>query len=166
MFLCVVNCDLLPLCFVALFHRFDRLWPRANPFAVWKWIELRGAAFGTEVPSLVLCFVKEYPPCTNMAPETMASQKESFIFQPSIFRGELLVSGRGGDVMEDFIKWMIFLGCCAEFSFQILHLHKFVLKRLWMSKEAVSFACHFRRVSKKGTKNLLKWHTCIQLGFT
>ena len=33
-------------------------------------------------------------PETNIAPENMASQKERIVFQPSIFRGELLVSGR------------------------------------------------------------------------
>ena len=44
-------------------------------------------------------FVAMSPDCwhtlpeTNIAPENRASQKERLVFQPSIFRGELLVSG-------------------------------------------------------------------------
>ncbi len=33
-------------------------------------------------------------PETSTAPEKIASQKERIVFQPSILRGELLVSGR------------------------------------------------------------------------
>ena len=41
-------------------------------------------------------------PETNVAPENSPSQKETIVFQPSIFRGELLVSGRvfGGESLQ------------------------------------------------------------------
>ena len=37
---------------------------------------------------------KDTLPETNLAPENWPSQEETIVFQPSIFRGELLVSGR------------------------------------------------------------------------
>ena len=41
-------------------------------------------------------------PETNIAPENRPSQKEGLVFQPSIFRCELLVSGRVGMNIADF----------------------------------------------------------------
>ena len=41
-----------------------------------------------EIPSVKL---------TAKAPENMASQKETIVFQPSIFRGELLAAADEGD---------------------------------------------------------------------
>ena len=39
---------------------------------------------------------------TNIAPENGPSEKETIIFQPSIFTGELLVSGRVDDYKREF----------------------------------------------------------------
>lgn len=55
---CVCVCCQLsfhPLCFVAQFHKFDRLW-RLNPFAEKIFVELCKQSHWTQVPSLVLCF--------------------------------------------------------------------------------------------------------------
>ena len=42
-------------------------------------------------------------PETNIAPENRSSLNGSFIFQPVIFRGELLVSGRVKDTTKNYI---------------------------------------------------------------
>ena len=55
---------------------------------------------GTDFPEQSFMKVLEITiPETNVfAPETRLTTKRKFIFQPSIFRGEMLVSGRVGDL--------------------------------------------------------------------